>query len=125
MKNLHIHLSGIEYGPKGEKNLLPVDKSDFKLNQLFEALVANQSRVPLGRFQLRQRNHLSLNTKHGADLSYALSHSASQSAGSITVDSAGSRSSSAIGGRKPRSIASTKNPIADPSEPRGKTSTMP
>ena len=35
---MHIHLSGIEYGPKGEKNHLAVDKSDLKLSLLFQAL---------------------------------------------------------------------------------------
>src|ERR1041385_758475 len=38
LKHLHIHLSGIEYGPKGEKNHLPVAESDLKLNFLFKAL---------------------------------------------------------------------------------------
>jgi deoxyribonuclease-4 len=38
LKRLHIHLSGIEYGPKGERNHLPVAKSDLKLNLLFKAL---------------------------------------------------------------------------------------
>jgi deoxyribonuclease IV len=38
LKRLHIHLSGIEYGPKGEKNHLPVTESDLKLNLLFQAL---------------------------------------------------------------------------------------
>lgn len=38
LKRLHIHLSGIEYGPKGEKNHLPVAESDLKMNQLFKAL---------------------------------------------------------------------------------------
>jgi len=38
LKQLHIHLSGIEYGPKGEKNHLPVAESDLKLNLLFKAL---------------------------------------------------------------------------------------
>ena len=38
LKRLHIHLSGIEYGPKGEKNHLPVAESDLKLNFLFQAL---------------------------------------------------------------------------------------
>jgi deoxyribonuclease-4 len=37
---LHIHLSGIEYGPKGEKNHLPVSESDFDLDGLFRALHA-------------------------------------------------------------------------------------
>jgi deoxyribonuclease-4 len=38
LKSLHIHLSGIEYGPKGEKNHLPVGESDLKLNFLFQVL---------------------------------------------------------------------------------------
>jgi deoxyribonuclease IV len=38
LKNLHIHLSGIEYGPKGEKNHLPIDESDLKLKFLFGVL---------------------------------------------------------------------------------------
>lgn len=38
LKRLHIHLSGIEYGPKGEKNHLALDKSDLKLAFLFKAL---------------------------------------------------------------------------------------
>jgi deoxyribonuclease-4 len=38
LKRLHIHLSGIEYGPKGEKNHLALKESDLKLNALFEAL---------------------------------------------------------------------------------------
>jgi deoxyribonuclease-4 len=38
LKHLHIHLSGIEYGPKGEKNHLPLKESDLKLNLLFGAL---------------------------------------------------------------------------------------
>jgi len=38
LKHLHIHLSGIEYGPKGEKNHLPLEKADLKLKDLFGAL---------------------------------------------------------------------------------------
>lgn len=38
LKSLHIHLSGIEYGPKGEKNHLPVQESDLDLKGLFFAL---------------------------------------------------------------------------------------
>lgn len=40
LKRLHIHLSGIEYGPKGEKNHLALKESDLKLTALFEALHA-------------------------------------------------------------------------------------
>jgi len=36
--SLHIHLSGIEYGPKGEKNHLPVEEADLDLKALFRAL---------------------------------------------------------------------------------------
>ncbi len=40
LERLHIHLSGIEYGPKGEKNHLPVAESDLDLKGLFRALHA-------------------------------------------------------------------------------------
>lgn len=38
LKSLHIHLSGIEYGPKGEKNHLPLADADLDLKALFKAL---------------------------------------------------------------------------------------
>jgi deoxyribonuclease-4 len=38
LKSLHIHLSGIEYGPKGERNHLALKESDLKIKALFEAL---------------------------------------------------------------------------------------
>jgi len=38
LKRLHIHLSGIEYGPKGEKNHLPLADADLDLTALFKAL---------------------------------------------------------------------------------------
>lgn len=38
LRTLHIHLSGIEYGPKGEKNHLPIQESDLDLAGLFKAL---------------------------------------------------------------------------------------
>ena len=38
LKHLHIHLSGIEYGPKGEKNHLALGESDLKINFLFQVL---------------------------------------------------------------------------------------
>ncbi len=38
LKKLHIHLSGIEYGPKGEKNHLPLAEADLNLTALFQAL---------------------------------------------------------------------------------------
>jgi deoxyribonuclease-4 len=37
-KRLHIHLSGIAYGPKGEKNHLPLAEADLKYKDLFRAL---------------------------------------------------------------------------------------
>jgi len=40
LKRLHIHLSGIEYGPKGEKNHLKLDEADLDLKALFKALHA-------------------------------------------------------------------------------------
>jgi deoxyribonuclease-4 len=39
MKQIHAHVSGIEYGPKGERNHLMLDDSDFNLDALLQALV--------------------------------------------------------------------------------------
>ena len=39
LKRLHGHLSGIEYGPKGERNHLFIEDSDFDLPALMRALV--------------------------------------------------------------------------------------
>ena len=38
LQNLHIHLSGIEYTPKGEKEHLPILESDFDLEALLSVL---------------------------------------------------------------------------------------
>jgi deoxyribonuclease-4 len=38
LKNLHIHLSGIEYGLKGEKHHLTLEDADLDLKALFKAL---------------------------------------------------------------------------------------
>jgi len=38
LKRLHCHLSGIEYGPKGEKNHLEFEEADIDLSALFQAL---------------------------------------------------------------------------------------
>jgi deoxyribonuclease-4 len=38
LKSLHIHLSGIEYGPKGEKNHLKLEDADLDLKALFRPL---------------------------------------------------------------------------------------
>ncbi len=38
LKRLHCHLSGIDYGPKGEKNHLEFDEADIDLKALFRAL---------------------------------------------------------------------------------------
>jgi len=40
LHNLHIHLSGIEYGPKGEKEHLPLEQSDLNVADLMRALHA-------------------------------------------------------------------------------------
>ena len=39
MDHLHIHLSGINYGPKGEKNHLPIDEADLDIRNLMRALL--------------------------------------------------------------------------------------
>jgi deoxyribonuclease-4 len=38
LHRLHIHMSGIQYGEKGEKEHLPLADSDFNLTALLEAL---------------------------------------------------------------------------------------
>jgi deoxyribonuclease-4 len=38
LKRLHIHLSGIEYGPKGEREHLPIQESDLNLKAILQAL---------------------------------------------------------------------------------------
>jgi deoxyribonuclease-4 len=38
IKQMHIHLSGIEYGPKGEKNHLVMEEADLDFAALFRAL---------------------------------------------------------------------------------------
>ena len=38
LRQLHIHLSGIEYGPKGEKQHLELKEADLDLKALFRAL---------------------------------------------------------------------------------------
>ncbi len=40
LNRLHIHLSGIQYGDKGEKEHLPLQESDLNLKGLFKALAA-------------------------------------------------------------------------------------
>ena len=40
MQNLHIHLSGINYGPKGEKNHLIMEEADLDFTNLMRALHA-------------------------------------------------------------------------------------
>lgn len=38
LKNLHIHISGIDYGEKGEKEHLPLDESEFDYEAFLKAL---------------------------------------------------------------------------------------
>ncbi len=38
LQRLHIHLSGIEYTPKGEKEHLPIEESDLNLEAILQAL---------------------------------------------------------------------------------------
>lgn len=39
LKEQHIHLSGIEYGPKGEKRHLPLEETELKYGDVLQALV--------------------------------------------------------------------------------------
>ncbi len=38
LQSLHIHMSGIEYGEKGEKNHLPIEEADIDLRAILQAL---------------------------------------------------------------------------------------
>lgn len=40
LRHLHIHLSGIEYGPKGERNHLKIEEADLDIRAIFRALKA-------------------------------------------------------------------------------------
>ncbi len=44
LNKIHIHLSGIEYSLKGERNHLPIQESDLNLKDLFKALVQFQTK---------------------------------------------------------------------------------
>jgi deoxyribonuclease-4 len=39
LSSLHFHLSGIDYGPKGEKKHLPLKEADLKYRDFFKALI--------------------------------------------------------------------------------------
>ncbi|MBZ0287423.1 MAG: TIM barrel protein, partial [Anaerolineae bacterium] len=39
LKTLHFHLSGINYGPKGEKNHIPLNEADIRYRDLLQAFV--------------------------------------------------------------------------------------
>ncbi len=41
LQRLHIHLSGIEYGPNGERQHLPIQESDLNLDAIFQVLAAH------------------------------------------------------------------------------------
>jgi deoxyribonuclease-4 len=43
LKHLHIHLSGINYGPKGEKNHLIMEEADMDFEALFRALLDSKA----------------------------------------------------------------------------------
>lgn len=39
LENLHIHLSGIKYGPKGEQSHLPLNEADMNYRELLQVLI--------------------------------------------------------------------------------------
>jgi len=39
LENLHAHMSGIAFGPRGEKNHLPLNEADLRYRELLQALV--------------------------------------------------------------------------------------
>jgi deoxyribonuclease-4 len=45
---LHLHLSGIEYGAKGERQHIPLNESDFAYRELLQALIEVDARGTVG-----------------------------------------------------------------------------
>ena len=39
LETIHIHLSGIEYGPKGERHHIPFNEADMNYRELLQALI--------------------------------------------------------------------------------------
>lgn len=39
LDNLHAHMSGIDYGPRGEKKHLPLNEADFRYQDLIQAMI--------------------------------------------------------------------------------------
>lgn len=44
LENLHAHVSGIEYGPRGEKNHLPLNEADLRYRELLQAMLDHDVR---------------------------------------------------------------------------------
>ncbi len=44
LERIHVHLSGIEYSAKGERNHVPLDDADLDLDALFRALLDHRCR---------------------------------------------------------------------------------
>jgi deoxyribonuclease-4 len=44
LKNLHAHLSGIAYGPRGEKHHLPLNEADLRYRDLLQAMLDHGAR---------------------------------------------------------------------------------
>jgi deoxyribonuclease-4 len=48
LETLHLHLSGIEYGAKGERQHIPLNESDFAYRELLQALIDVDARGTIG-----------------------------------------------------------------------------
>ncbi len=44
LETLHAHMSGIEFGPRGEQNHLPLNEADLRYRDLLQALIDHQVR---------------------------------------------------------------------------------
>jgi deoxyribonuclease-4 len=42
LDNLHAHVSGIEYGPRGERNHLPLNEADLRYRDLLQAMIDHE-----------------------------------------------------------------------------------
>ncbi len=48
LETLHLHLSGIEYGAKGERQHIPLNEADFAYRDLLQALIEVEGRGTVG-----------------------------------------------------------------------------
>ncbi|MDD5122694.1 MAG: hypothetical protein PHX97_04835, partial [Dehalococcoidales bacterium] len=65
ISRLHLHVSGIHYGPRGELKHLPLDESDFNYPELLQAFIdANAGGVIICESPVMEADALLLKNKY-------------------------------------------------------------